>query len=116
MNQSLIQKHKQKYFTQTGKAAKSRRHKFPRNKRDYVKNSLDYIDKNTVSCNQLFVLMTVKMRSVELLSSSPARHIFFPVDTPPLFSPYGASTAINVLGSFLGTPEIATQVGNKNYL
>ena len=47
---------------------------------------------------------------IKLLSSSPVRKIRFPSEHTPLIRKYGGSTAINVLNSFLGTPEIATQV------
>jgi hypothetical protein len=55
------------------------------------------------------------MNSLELLSNSPVKNIFFPVEIPSMFMPYGGATAVNVLDHFLGTPEIATQVENKGF-
>ena len=45
------------------------------------------------------------------LSRSPVLKILFPIDAPFISRPFGNSTSYNVLNYFLGTPEIATQVG-----
>ena len=56
------------------------------------------------------------MPTMDQVSFSPIRKIFFPIDIPPWFSPYGGSRAFNVLDSFLGTPDIVTKVSNQTQM
>ena len=47
------------------------------------------------------------------LSCSPARKVLYPFDGPLKFNPFGGSSALKVLDSFLGTPDIVTKVRTK---
>ena len=55
----------------------------------------------------------IMMPSVNQLSISPVLKVLYPIVTPPRFNPFGGSSALNVLDSFLGTPDIVTKVRNK---
>ena len=50
------------------------------------------------------------MPTMDQVSFSPIRKVFFPTDIPPWFSPYGGSRAFNVLDSFLAHQTLSRRL------